>query len=270
VAAQHLTSPAMTLHQVRRGTGKPLLLLHGLGGSAGSFEGILDGLAAHREVIAVDLPGFGQTPPLPGEVSVATLTDAVAAFLEANDLTGVDTAGSSMGARMVLELARRGLGGNAVALDPGGFWNDRELAVFSATLRASVALVKGLRPALPALLGNPVGRTALLAQFSARPWAVPAGVALNEVRGLATAPSTGAALDALTRGPRQAGAPAGTTPGRIVIGWGRRDLVTVPAQAGRAVALFPGSSLHWFDGCGHFPHWDAPAQATRVILEGTA
>lgn len=260
----------MTLHHVRRGAGKPLVLLHGLGGSWRSWNGILDGLAAHREVVAVDLPGFGETPPLPGAVSIATLTDAVVDFMKDHGLGDADTAGSSMGARMVLEIARRGVGGNTVALDPGGFWNDRELALFSASLRASVALVRGLRPALPALLGNPVGRTALLAQFSARPWAVPAEVALNEVSGLATAPSTGPALDALTKGPRQAGAPAGTVPGRVVIGWGRRDLVTVPAQAHRAAALFPDATLHWFERCGHFPQWDAPEEATRVILNGTA
>lgn len=260
----------MTLNSVRRGTGKPLLLIHGLGGSWRSWESILDTLAAEREVIAVDLPGFGATAPLPGEVSMAALTDAVVAFMEAEGLTGADTAGSSMGARLVLELARRGLGGNTVALDPGGFWNDRELAVFGLSLRASVALVRGLRPALPALLRHPAGRTALLAQFSARPWAVPAQAAINEVTGLATAPSTHAALEALIVGPRQAGAPAGTTPGRVTLGWGRRDLVTVPAQAARAQALFPDATLHWFARCGHFPQWDSPAEAARVILAGTA
>lgn len=260
----------MTLHHLRRGSGKPLVLLHGLGGSSRSFDGVLDGLAAHREVVAVDLPGFGATPPLPGEVSIATLTDAVAGFLTEQGLGDADTLGSSMGARMALELARRGVGGHTVALDPGGFWNDRELAVFSASLRASVVLVRGLRPALPALLGNPVGRTALLAQFSARPWAVPAEVALHEVRGLATAPSTRPALDALIHGPRQAGAPAGTAPGRVTIGWGRRDLVTVPAQAHRAAALFPDATLHWFDRCGHFPQWDAPEEATRMVLAAVA
>jgi len=37
---------------------------------------VVPALAARREVIAVDLPGFGRTPPLAGEVSIATLTDA--------------------------------------------------------------------------------------------------------------------------------------------------------------------------------------------------
>jgi pimeloyl-ACP methyl ester carboxylesterase len=84
---------------------------------------VIPALAAHREVIAVDLPGCGQSPPLDGAVSIATLTDAVADFVHSEGLDGVDTVGSSMGARVVLELARRGVCGATVALDPGGFWS---------------------------------------------------------------------------------------------------------------------------------------------------
>ena len=221
-------------------------------------------------MIAVDLPGFGETPPLTGEVSIATLTDSVADFIREQGLDGVSTAGQSMGGRIVLELARRGVGGDTVALDPGGFWSDREVAVFSATLRPSIAAVRALRPVLPALLGNPVGRTVLLAQLSARPWALLRETVLPDVRGLADSPATGAAMDALTKGPKQQGAPAGSVPGRVTIGWGRRDLVTVPRQAGRAIELFPDAVLHWFDRSGHFPQWDAPHEATSLILDSTA
>lgn len=260
----------MTLNHVRRGEGSPLLLVHGLGAGWRSWEPILDDLAASREVIAVDLPGFGDSPPLDGEVTVAALADAVAGFIEELGLEGVATAGQSMGGRIVLELARRGVGGDTVALDPGGFWSDRELAIFSATLRPSIALVRALRGALPALMGNPVSRTALLAQLSARPWVLSAQTVLPDVAGLADAPATGAAMDALTKGPTQDGAPAGTAPGRVTIGWGRRDLVTVPRQARRACRAFPDATLHWFDRCGHFPQWDAPQEAIRLILDRTS
>ena len=259
----------MTLNHVRRGTGSPLLLVHGLGAGWRSWAPIIEQLAERREVIAVDLPGFGETPPLASEVSIATLTDSVADFIREQGLDGVATAGQSMGGRIVLELARRGVGGDTVALDPGGFWSDRELAVFSATLRPSIALVRVLRDRLPSLLGNPAGRTLLLAQLSARPWALSCDTVLPDVRGLADAPSTGAAMDALTKGPKQAGAAAGTVPGRVTIGWGRRDLVTAPSQAERATELFPDAVLHWFEKCGHFPQWDAPHDAARLILEST-
>ncbi|MHC1559236.1 alpha/beta fold hydrolase [Actinomycetospora sp. C-140] len=259
----------MALHHVRRGTGDPLLLIHGLGGSWRSWETIIDDLAAHREVVAVDLPGFGETPALAGEVTIAALTDAVEGFIEEQGLTGVDTVGSSMGARMVLELARRKVGGDAVALDPGGFWTPTEQRIFSASLRASFALVRRLESALPTLLGNPVTRTALLAQFSARPWALRPEVPLEELRRFLRAPSFDDALDALTHGPTQSGAPRGTAPGRVTIGWGRYDGVTLPRQAERARLAFPDAELHWFDRCGHFPQWDVPAEAVALILART-
>lgn len=256
----------MSLHHVRRGEGNPLLLVHGLGAGLRSWDPIIHTLAAHREVIAVDLPGFGQTRPLAGEVSIATLADSVERFVSEQGLDGVATAGQSMGGRIVLELARRGIGGDTVALDPGGFWNERELAIFGHTLRPSIALVRALRGALPALLGNPISRTALLAQLSARPWSLTQQTVLPDLLGLADAPATDLAMDALTKGPTQQGAPLGSVPGRVTIGWGRRDLVTVPRQARRAVQAFPDATLHWFSRCGHFPQWDAPREAAQLIL----
>lgn len=251
----------------RSGSGQPVLLVHGLGSTWESWGPILPGLRAHREVVAVDLPGFGRTPPLRGEVSIATLTDAVESYIVAEGLDGVDLVGSSMGARMVLELARRGATGTTVALDPGGFWGDGGARYLGVTLAASIRLVRALQPVLPTVLNTPAGRTALLAQLSARPWAVPPKVALHELRSFAAAPSFDAALRALVGPPRQQGRPA--TPGNVVIGWGRQDRVTLPGQAKQAAREFPQAALHWFDGCGHFPHWDRPQDTVDLILAST-
>jgi pimeloyl-ACP methyl ester carboxylesterase len=257
------------LNVERRGSGTPLLLVHGLGSSWPSWSPILDELARHREVIAIDLPGFGDSAPLPGEVTFAGLTDAVADFISSDGLDGIDTVGSSMGARIVLELARRGVGGDTVALDPGGFWSQGELRYFSTSLRASIALVLRLQPAMPALTGSAVGRTVLLAQFSAAPWQLPKDVALHEMRSFAAATALHETLDALVSSPLQQGAPQGTTPGRVTIGWGRQDRVTLPSQAARAQRLFPDAHLHWFERCGHFPVWDQPRETTDLILART-
>lgn len=254
----------------RQGSGKPLLLIHGLGSSLRNWDPVVPALAAKRQVIRVDLPGFGQTPPLTGEVSIATLTDSVAEFLITEGLPDVDLVGSSMGARIVVELARRGHRGTVVALDPGGFWNDRQKAVFGTSIKASVGLVRALQPLLPALTSNKVARTALLAQFSHKPWRLPAELVLTELRGFDKSPSLDDALRSLVKGPQQQGAPAGTLRGKLVIGWGRHDLVTLPSQSARALELFPDATLHWFDDCGHFPHWDQPAQTVELILSSTA
>ncbi len=259
----------VVMHFVRRGSGKPLLLVHGLGSSISNWDPVIAGLSAEREVVAVDLPGFGDTPPLAGEVSIATLTDAVEEFIKSENLAAIDVVGSSMGARMVLEMARRGHGGAIVALDPGGFWSDTERHVFYWSIKASVALVRSIQPILPAVTANAAGRTALLAQFSARPWKLPAELVLHELEGFKTSKSLDEALRSLAYGPAQQGAPAGALAGRVVIGWGRQDKVTLPGQAARARELFPDATLHWFDHCGHFPHWDQPADTTDLILAST-
>ena len=253
---------------VRDGSGRPLLLVHGLS-NLQNWAPICGRLAREREVISIDLPGFGQSPPLEGEVTIASLTDAVERFIVKQGLGGVDVVGSSMGARMVLEMARRGHPGNVVALDPGGFWTHAQLKFFAATVRPSIALVRRIAPALPALTRSKVGRSALMLQFSARPWRLPPDLVLQELQNFDKSPSMDDALDALIHGPKQQGAPKGSLQGSAVIGWGRQDRVTFPGQAQRAQELFPDASMHWFDDCGHFPHWDQPSETIRVILEAT-
>ncbi len=257
----------MRMNTVRRGSGEPLLLVHGLGGSWRTWTPILESLAAEREVIAVDLPGHGETPPLPGESSVRTLADAVGSFLVANDLEGVDAVGNSMGGRLVLELARRGDIGATVALDPGGFWEGWERYFFYATLAPSIRLVRLLQPVMGRLMNSAAGRTALLAQLSARPWALPPDVALTEMRTFADSPSFDELLSGLAFGPGQPG--ADDTPGPVVLGWGRKDRVTLPRQAKRAAERFPNARVYWFEDAGHYPHWDAPDEAARLILACT-
>jgi pimeloyl-ACP methyl ester carboxylesterase len=139
--------------------------------------------------------------------------------------------------------------------------------VFGASVRASFTLVKALRPALPALAGSAAGRTALLPQFTPRPWAVPGDVALTDLRSIADTEALFPTLQALLdSGPQQ----GGPTPGRVVLGWGRRDRVTLPRQAARAQRAFPHATVHWFERCGHFPTWDRPEETARVVLAATA
>jgi pimeloyl-ACP methyl ester carboxylesterase len=255
---------------IRRGTGRPLLLIHGLGGSWRSWSPILHDLAREREVIAVDLPGSGATPPLRGEVSIRALTDAVTTFVRDNDLVGVDTVGSSMGARLVLELARRGgIVGAVVSLDPGGFWRGWQRHAFYASLWASIRLVRRLQPVMPHLAQSAPARTLLLAQLSARPWQLSPRLVLDEMISYAASPSFDELLRQLAYGETQKGAPRGSIQPPLVIGWGRRDRVCFPDQAALAQELFPAARLHWFEECGHFPHWDAPEKTVSLILDST-
>lgn len=255
---------------LRHGSGRPVLLVHGLGSRAETWAPIIPLLAKQREVLAVDLPGFGRTPPMEVPISVAGYADALEQTIEAEGLGDVDMVGSSLGARLVLELARRGRGGAKVALDPGGFWGPLAVRYFRLSIGTTIRLVRALQPVLPLLTGNPVGRTILLPQFSPRPWGLDRRVVLGELRSFAHSPSLDVAFAALVDGPPQGGAASGFVRGPLVIGWGRRDRVTLPKQAVRAQALFPDARMYWFDRCGHFPHWDRPAETAELILRTTA
>lgn len=259
----------MEMHCVRAGSGRPLLLLHGLGGSWRSWCTILPSLRSHRDVVAVDLPGFGDTPPLPGPTSILSLADAVTGFLGQHGLFGVDVVGSSMGARLALELARRGVVGATVALDPGGFWKGWERWFFYRSLWASIRLVRGLQGGMPAICGSMTGKTLMFSQFSPTPWALPGDAVLGEMRDYARARRFDELLRSLAYGPEQEGALPGSMRAPVVIGWGRNDRVCLPRQAKRAMRLFPDARLHWFNQCGHFPHWDQPEDTVRLILEET-
>lgn len=259
----------MTLNYSRRGSGKPLLLLHGIGSSLKTWDLIVEELATQRDVIAVDLPGFGQSPALAGEVSIPTLADAVTDFLTQHQLLGIDAVGNSMGARLVLELARRGqVVGAVVSLDPGGFWQGWQVTYFYQSVRLSAYLSQLIQPILPPLVTNPVSRSVLFAQFSAHPWTIPARVALNEFREFLPTPSFTKLLDSLAHGPAQQGAPIGSIP-NLVIGWGRRDRICPPSQSRLALTLFPDARLHWFSTCGHVPQLDVPAETVALILAVT-
>ncbi len=260
----------MTLNHVRFGRGEPLLLVHGLGGSWRSWTPVLALLAAQREVIALDLPGFGASAALDRQPSIDNFADAVEEFLAQSGLQGVDAVGSSLGARVVLEMARRGRRlGAVVALDPGGFWQRGQAHVFLVSVWLSVRLLSVLRPMLAGLLRSRMGRKILLARISSRPAALPPAVALEEMLGYARKSAMDPLLVQLAYREPQRGAPRGSISAPLVIGWGRADRLCPPTQAARAQALFPDAKLHWFDRCGHFPHWDAPEATVKLILETT-
>ena len=255
----------MTLHSERIGVGPPLLLVHGLGGSVRSWDTIAQPLSLSRELIVIDLPGHGGSPSVPGRQTVSAFADALVEFIDREQLAGVDLVGSSVGARLVLELSRRGVGGHCVALDPGGFWRGWETRFFQSTIAASIRLVRGLQPVMPFLSRHAATRTLLLAQLSDRPWALEPKVVLTEMRTFAATSVFDDMVHELANGPLQAG--TASTPGRVTIGWGRKDRLLLPRQAHRAQAAFPKARLHWFERCGHFPHWDQPEETVRTILQ---
>lgn len=258
---------AMTMHHTRTGSGKSLLLVHGLGGSSRSWSTISPALAQAREVIAIDLPGHGRTSAEPDSGTFAGLARSLDEWLTRERMETVDMVGSSMGARLALEMARRGRSGAVVALNPGGFWRGWERRFFQTTISASIKLLRGLGPALPSVARNVATRTALMAQHSAKPWKLDPEMLADELKSFVDTRTFDALARDLATGPMQEGALE--TRGRVVIGWGRKDRLCLPRQALRAKGAFPSAELHWFENSGHFPMWDEPEATVPVILQAT-
>ncbi len=256
------------MHHVQHGAGPKLLLIHGLGGSWQSWSTLLPALSAARTILAIDLPGHGASPTEADSGTFDGLVRSVERYIVENGLAGIDVVGSSMGARIALELARRGGVGNVVALDPGGFWRGGERTFFKTTIGISGRLLRAIRPMLPALSRNKAARTALLAQLSVRPWALDPEMVATELTGLSNTTTFDSLVEDLANGPEQTG-PAASSTVRVVIGWGRQDRLCLPRQALRAQAAFPTADLHWFESSGHFPAWDKPEETVALILTAT-
>ena len=78
------------------GEGVPVLLVHGLGGTANVWAGQAGILARHFKVVRPDLPGSGRSP-FSGTLSTGSLVAALHALLDSNALGAVHLVGHSYG-----------------------------------------------------------------------------------------------------------------------------------------------------------------------------
>src|SRR5436190_24398607 len=130
----------MELNHFRGGQGEPLVLVHGIGSRWRMWKPVLDRVTAQREVIALDLPGFGASwmPPNGIPAGVDSLATLVAGFLREQGVERPHMAGNSLGGLVTLELAKRGLVRSAAGLSPSGFANGPETVLAQAELRMAV------------------------------------------------------------------------------------------------------------------------------------
>jgi pimeloyl-ACP methyl ester carboxylesterase len=118
----------MRVYEAWRASGRPLILLHGLGMSHAAWNAVTPYLCSTRRVIAFDIAGFGLTPPLPrGAIpTISSLVDGLDRLIcELGINVPVDLAGNSLGGCIALEAARRGLARTVVAISPACLWRKR-------------------------------------------------------------------------------------------------------------------------------------------------
>lgn len=89
------------------GAGKPLVLLHGGFGVAGTFEQILPQFIETRQVITVELQGHGHTADSDRPLSFEFMADDIAALLKHLGIDKADLLGYSMGGGVALQTVIR-------------------------------------------------------------------------------------------------------------------------------------------------------------------
>lgn len=255
--------PGPSLNYVRRGSGEPLLLLHSLGGAIGQWSPVMEALAERRDVIAVDIPGFGASPALPAgiEPSAANLATAILDFVDSLSLDSKPgIAGISLGAWVAIECGRQGGASSVVSLCPAGFWREP----LAHRRNSAQVAAKFARPLLPLLRFRWMRRLALSSNVH-HPERVPPRDAAEMVRAYGSASAYLEANRQMREGT------VGDLSGLqvpVTIAWAEFDQIV------RRRPLKPGvlpdrvRQLILPD-CGHVPTWDDPELVTRVILEGT-
>lgn len=249
------------------GAGEPILLLHGLGATKGSFLPTVAGLASSFRTIAVDLPGFGDSyKPFGARYHAPFFARAVVELMNALGLDRAHVIGNSMGGRVALEIGLRypERVGRLVLLAPSLAWR-RE--------RPWAPLVRVLSPELGLVQVTPrwvveaiVHRILPVAQSS---W-IRAGV--DEFLRAYLTPRGRVAFYAAARQiylEEPHGSKgfwtrlAGLEPPALFI-WGRHDGLVPISFAAHVKNTLP-SARHLELDCGHVPQVERPAETNAAI-----
>jgi pimeloyl-ACP methyl ester carboxylesterase len=233
-----------------RGTGRPLLLLHGWGVSSELFAPILDGLEPGHMLIVPDLPGFGATPEPDAPWSVHEYAAWCIALLDRLGIESCDLVGHSNGGRIGIVIA---------AEHPG--------RVARMVLTGSA----GIRP-----------RQTLGASTRVRTYKALRAVERSSL--LPSALRQSARRRADKRGSADYRAASGTMRGTLVrivnedlrtllpqlnipvlLIWGEHDTET-PIDDGRLMErLIPDAGLVVFEGAGHYAYLEQAARFCRIV-----
>jgi pimeloyl-ACP methyl ester carboxylesterase len=259
-AASTETGQAAGIAYERAGEGPPLVLIHGLGGTRGIWRPQMERLARERDVIAVDMPGFGDSPVLAERPTPWAMARAIERMCAELGVQCPHVAGNSLGGWVAIEMAKASAAASLCLLSPAGLWR-RPLGPRKVNTRR---WARRVRPLLGTLLRNRRAREALLQTTVGRPENLTLADAREVVLGWVDAPGYDAANDEM-RTHICEGVELVEVP--TTVAWGELDRLLAPPRPERRP---PGSSFVVLAGCGHTPNWDAPELIADLLLETSA
>jgi pimeloyl-ACP methyl ester carboxylesterase len=240
------------------GEGPALALLHPLGADRRVWTPVVRHLRDARQLILIDLPGFGQSPPLEGgKPTPRALAGTVAELLRELRIDRAHVAGNSLGGWVALELALRGAVLSATAIAPAGLWPSPLVPKPSAAHLLAGRLLSLVGP----VAATGPGRRLLLNSAVAHPNRVPAAESAHLVRAYAQAPGFIPVNNAMRAG-RFEGLERIRVP--LTMAWPEHDrLVKRPPWLPDNVRNIT------IPDTGHIPMWDAPERVAEVLLTGS-
>lgn len=254
------------LRYIDIGDGPPILLVHGLGGNWKFWlENICELCSEHR-VIAVDLPGFGESDCPTGQVTMGGFADALAQLLVKLDISQVTIVGHSMGGIVVQHFALRypNVVRGLVLAGSGGLrlskW--RRAALLAAGL--TINFVLRFKPIASRLIRLDAVRRFALGNVVNDPSCVSADLMDQITEGFGSQ-GFARALKAAIKEDLQDELPNIHLPALLV--YGDADFLAPPAYAARLANLIPNSYLIILDGVGHAPMIERRDEFNKLILD---
>ncbi len=113
----------MVTSAYRRGSGEPVLLLHGFTLSHHVWHRVADDLASDYDVLALTMPGHWGGPRLRWrDLGITGIADGIERHLDEMGWDTCHVVGNSLGGQVAFELARRGRARSVAGINPGGGW----------------------------------------------------------------------------------------------------------------------------------------------------
>jgi pimeloyl-ACP methyl ester carboxylesterase len=239
------------------GSGEPLVLIHGLATTRSIWRHAAPLLAATRQVVTLDVPGFGASRPVGRGFDLEVVAARVAEDLRAGGVPEpFDLVGHSMGAAVALMLAARQPDAvrSLVLVSPAGL---RPIPfVAAAALGLAAELYIPVRRRAAPLAGWSWGRRLLMAGGVGDGAALEPAVVRQLVGASVGARRIGPALSAVASADLRellAGLPMPV--GAV---WGHDDRVIPPGGAQTVRRLRPGAVCEVVDGAGHISMVEQP------------